>query len=67
MSRIDDLIKELCPEGVEYKALQDVYDYRRGSFPQPYTNQEYYGGEDAMPFVQVADISDDGFKLNLNP
>ena len=33
--------------------------YRRGSFPQPYGKPEWYGGEGAMPFVQVADVGND--------
>ncbi|WP_207641488.1 hypothetical protein [Clostridium sp. KNHs214] len=33
--------------------------YRRGSFPQPYGNEEWYDGDGAMPFVQVVDITDD--------
>ena len=32
MSRLDELIKELCPNGVEYKALGDIAtDVFRGS------------------------------------
>lgn len=34
-------------------------NYRRGSFPQPYGKSEWYDGEGAMPFVQVADVSDE--------
>lgn len=63
MSKLEELINTLCPNGVEFKTLGDIATYRRGSFPQPYTNTSFYGGEDAMPFVQVADIKDDGFKL----
>ena len=63
MSKIDELIKKLCPNGVEYKTIGEIATYRRGSFPQPYTNNSYYGGDGAMPFVQVADISDNGFVL----
>lgn len=33
--------------------------FRRGSFPQPYGKSEWYDGEDSMPFIQVADISDE--------
>ncbi len=32
--------------------------YRRGSFPQPYGKKEWYDGENSMPFVQVADVTD---------
>ena len=63
MSKIKDLIEKLCPNGVEYKTIDEIATYRRGSFPQPYTNSSFYGGEGAMPFVQVADISDNGFML----
>ena len=64
MSKLDELIAELCPDGVEYKFLKDIAEFRRGSFPQPYGNSSWYGGEDSMPFVQVADVSDYGFCLN---
>jgi type I restriction enzyme S subunit len=36
-----------------------VAEYRRGSFPQPYGNKDWYDGEGAMPFVQVADVTDE--------
>jgi type I restriction enzyme S subunit len=41
------------------KTIGEVAVYRRGSFPQPYGNAEWYDGEGAMPFVQVADIGED--------
>lgn len=63
MGKIDELIEKLCPNGVEYRTIGEIANYRRGSFPQPYTNTAFYGGEDSMPFVQVADIEDYGFKL----
>ena len=42
---------ELCKFG-------QVANYRRGSFPQPYGNKEWYDGENSMPFVQVVDVGD---------
>jgi type I restriction enzyme, S subunit len=57
MSIIENMIDELCPDGVEWKTLGDVASYRRGSFPQPYGKSEWYDGEEAMPFVQVFDVS----------
>ena len=36
--------------------LSEYSNYRRGSFPQPYGNKEWYGGDNAMPFVQVVDV-----------
>ena len=50
-------------EGVEMKKLIEIASYRRGSFPQPYGNEEWYNGEGAIPFVQVADVEEEGLKL----
>lgn len=50
--------------GVEWKTLDEVASFRRGSFPQPYGNSEWYNGEGCMPFVQVADVADFGFRLH---
>ena len=36
--------------------LSEYSSYRRGSFPQPYGNKEWYGRNNAMPFVQVVDV-----------
>ena len=47
-----------CPHSWEQRKLGDVSIYRRGSFPQPYGKSEWYDGEDAKPFVQVADVTD---------
>lgn len=47
----------------EQRKLKDIVTYRRGSFPQPYGKEEWYGGTKSMPFVQVADVSDE-LKLN---
>lgn len=48
---------------VVWRKLEEIASFRRGSFPQPYTNEAFYGGEDSMPFVQVADVADRGFCL----
>ena len=31
MSRLNDLIKELCPDGVEYKKIKDIYTHLKGT------------------------------------
>lgn len=51
---------------VELKPLEDVASFRRGSFPQPYGNSEWYDGDGCMPFVQVADVDDFGYRLHKN-
>jgi len=61
------LYKLLCKKQIaasyslswEQRKLGNVANYRRGSFPQPYGKSEWYDGDGAMPFVQVADVSDE--------
>ena len=57
---------ELVPE-VRFAGFTDAWEqrrlascatFRRGSFPQPYGKKEWYDGDGAMPFVQVADVTD---------
>ncbi len=70
MAKIDDSVKKKVPElrfpGFTYdweeRKLGEHAKYRRGSFPQPYGNKEWYDGEGAMPFVQVVDVTN---KLTL--
>ena len=50
-------------EGWEEKKLKEIAKYRRGSFPQPYGNKDWYDGEDSMPFIQVAELQEDSFNL----
>lgn len=59
----DQLLDLEGKEGVEMKALGEIAKYRRGSFPQPYGNKEWYDGTGSMPFVQVADVEEYGRKL----
>ncbi len=40
MSKLDELIQELCPNGVEYKALKDVLTIKNGGFENGKTNLE---------------------------
>ncbi|WP_396425369.1 restriction endonuclease subunit S [Lactococcus cremoris] len=70
MAKIDDSVKKKVPElrfpgftdDWEERKLGEHAKYRRGSFPQPYGNKEWYDGEGAMPFVQVVDVTN---KLTL--
>jgi type I restriction enzyme S subunit len=61
--RIDVMLSELCPMGVELRTIEDVGTYRRGSFPQPYGLAKWYDDENGMPFVQVVDVENDKFLL----
>ena len=54
----DALLGEEMDASTEWKTIGEISSFRRGSFPQPYGNKEWYDGEGAMPFVQVADIGE---------
>lgn len=45
-------------EDWEQRELREHAKYRRGSFPQPYGNKEWYDGAGSKPFVQVVDVGD---------
>lgn len=42
----------------EQRKLEEIANYRRGSFPQPYGNREWYDEKNGMPFVQVVDVGE---------
>ena len=52
------------PNSWEWIRLREITSYRRGSFPQPYTDLTFYGGPNSMPFVQVADVDEVFYRLN---
>ncbi|EST41064.1 type I restriction endonuclease subunit S [Helicobacter pylori X47-2AL] len=58
MNRIEKLLQTLAPKGVEFRKIKDIATFRRGSFPQPYTEPKWYGGDNSMPFIQVIDFAD---------
>lgn len=35
MSKLDEMIRELCPDGVEYKKLGEIATVLRGASPRP--------------------------------
>ncbi len=47
------------PKDWEVCTLEELSEYRRGSFPQPYGLPKWFS-ESGYPFVQVFDISDNG-------
>ncbi len=58
MHKIECLLQTLAPKGVEFRKIKDIATFRRGSFPQPYTEPKWYGGDNSMPFIQVIDFAD---------
>ena len=53
MSKLDELIKELCPDGVEYKELQDVLKIKNGRDYKSFGEGEYpvYGSGGIMTYI----------------
>lgn len=49
---------ETPPYGWHTKTLNEVANYRRGSFPQPYGLDKWYDDINGLPFVQVFDVDD---------
>ena len=58
MNSFADIKNKIKKEKINYYKIGELANYRRGSFPQPYTNPSFYGGEGNMPFVQVADVTE---------
>lgn len=54
MSRIDELIQPLCPDGVEYKPLGEIFDTRNGYTPSK--AQEKYWENGTIPWFRMEDI-----------
>ena len=51
--------ESILPLDWQVKTLDEVAQFRRGSFPQPYGNPEWFD-DNGFPFVQVFDIDDNG-------
>jgi type I restriction enzyme S subunit len=58
MSKLDELIQELCPDGVEYKQLTDLFDTKNGYTPSKAKKEYWTGG--AIPWFRMEDIRENG-------
>ena len=41
MSKIEELIKKLCPNGVEYKTIGELFDVKNGYTPSKNNKWKY--------------------------
>ena len=62
MSRLSEMIKKLCPNGVEYKKLGEIFDLRNGYTPSK-TNENFWEGGN-IPWFRMEDIRANGRILN---
>ena len=62
MSKIDELIAELCPNGVEYWTLSEIFNTRNGYTPSK-SNSEYWENG-TIPWFRMEDIRENGHILS---
>ena len=58
MSRLDDLIAQYCPDGVEYYSISEIFNTRNGYTPSK-SNPEYWANG-TIPWFRLEDIRDNG-------
>jgi type I restriction enzyme S subunit len=64
MSRIDELIAEKCPHGVEFKELQQIFVTRNGYTPS--TTNKAYWTDGTVPWFRMEDIRENGRILSAS-
>lgn len=62
MSKIEEMIAEMCPEGVEYETIGNIFDIRTGYTPSK-QHAEYWDAED-VPWFRLEDIRKNGHVLS---
>ena len=58
MSKLDDLIQKLCPDGVEYKPLSEIFNTRNGYTPSKKEKNFWENG--TVPWFRMEDIRENG-------
>lgn len=62
MSRVDDLIAEHCPDGVEFRELQDIFTTKNGYTPSKSNASAWSNG--TVPWFRMEDIRENGGVLD---
>ena len=62
MSKLDELIAELCPDGVEYKEIDEVFELKNGYTPSKENNEFWENG--TIPWFRMEDIRKNGHILS---
>ncbi|MDE6835103.1 MAG: restriction endonuclease subunit S, partial [Ruminococcus sp.] len=58
MSKLNDLIYELCSDGVEFKKLSEIFDIRNGYTPSKKIAEYWENG--TVPWFRMEDIRENG-------
>jgi type I restriction enzyme S subunit len=58
MSRLEELINEFCPDGVEYKSITELFDMRNGYTPSKANDEYWTNGK--IPWFRMEDIREKG-------
>ena len=56
MSKLDELIQELCPNGVEYKSFGEMATILRGASPRPIKNF-ITTAKDGVNWIKIGDVA----------
>ena len=62
MSRLEKLINELCPDGVQFKSLEELFIIKNGYTPSK-SNSEFWDNG-TIPWFRMEDIRVNGHILN---
>ena len=62
MSRLSEMIKELCPDGVEYRKLKEIFDTRNGYTPSKSNDSYWENG--TIPWFRMEDVRENGHILS---
>lgn len=55
MSKLDELLRELCPNGVEYKKLGEIATVLRGASPRP-IKKYITNDSDGVNWIKIGDV-----------
>ena len=62
MNKIQQLIQQYCPNGVEFKELQEVFDIKNGYTPSKSNSEFWENG--TIPWFRMEDIRANGRVLS---
>lgn len=62
MNKIDRLLAEMCPDGVDFKTVEEIFNLRNGYTPAK-SNEEFWSKGD-VPWFRMEDIRENGKVLH---